>query len=164
MQPALQRVDGVALADRQHFHAPVLQVLRIAPQAQPLRLFTGAAPVAAEGKEFGFTEIDRDVPEGGFGFHNLNFVTPETENTTHYFWSNAYQVQGQTVSEEMTELSYRQIFTAFHQDWEVFNKQQENWDDKPTIDTIQDAGSIAARAMIDRKIAAEQGEMAVAAE
>ena len=129
-----------------------------------VRLFTGAAPGAAEGKEFGFTEIDRDVPEGGFGFHNLNFVTPETENTTHYFWSNAYQVQGQPVSEEMTELSYRQIFTAFHQDWEVFNKQQENWDDKPTIDTVQDAGSIAARAMIDRKIAEEQGQMAVAAE
>ena len=104
------------------------------------------------------------MPEGGFGFHNLNFVTPETENTTHYFWSNAYQVQGQPVNEEMTELSYKQIFTAFHQDWEVFNKQQENWDEKPTIDTVQDAGSIAARAMIDRKIAEEQGEMAIAAE
>ena len=64
----------------------------------------------------------------------------------------------------MTELSYKQIFTAFHQDWEVFNKQQENWDDRPTVDTIQDAGSIAARAIIDRKVADEQGQMAVAAE
>ena len=51
-----------------------------------VRLFTGAAPGAAEGQEFGFTDIARDVPEGGFGFHNLNFVTPETENTTNYFW------------------------------------------------------------------------------
>ena len=61
-------------------------------------------------------------------------------------------------------MSYKQIFTAIHQDWEVFNKQQENWDDRPTIDTIQDAGSIAARAMIDRKIAEEKGELSVAAE
>ena len=128
-----------------------------------VRLFTGAAPGAAEGREFGFTDIERDVPEGGFGFHNLNFVTPETATTTHYFWSNAYNVPGKAVTPEMTELQYQQIFTAFHQDWEVFNKQQENWDERPTVDTIQDAGSIAARAMIDRKVAAEPG-LAIAAE
>lgn len=128
-----------------------------------VRLFTGAAPGAAEGREFGFTDIERDVPEGGFGFHNLNFVTPETAATTHYFWSNAYNIPGKAVTPEMTELQYQQIFTAFHQDWEVFNKQQENWDERPTVDTIQDAGSIAARAMIDRKVAAEPG-LAIAAE
>ncbi len=128
-----------------------------------VRLFTGAAPGAAEGREFGFTDIERDVPEGGFGFHNLNFVTPETATTTHYFWSNAYNIPGKAVTPEMTELQYQQIFTAFHQDWEVFNKQQENWDERPTVDTIQDAGSIAARAMIDRKVAAEPG-LAIAAE
>ena len=128
-----------------------------------VRLFTGAAPGAAEGQEFGFTDIERDVPEGGFGFHNLNFVTPETATTTHYFWSNAYNIPGKAVTPEMTELQYQQIFTAFHQDWEVFNKQQENWDERPTVDTIQDAGSIAARAMIDRKVAAEPG-LAIAAE
>ncbi len=129
-----------------------------------VRLFTGAAPDAAEGQEFGFTEIDRDVPKSGFGFHNLNFVTPETATTTHYFWSNAYQIDGKPITPEMTELQYKQIFTAFHQDWEVFNKQQENWDDRPTIDTIQDAGSIAARAMIDREVAAERETLAIAAE
>ena len=128
-----------------------------------VRLFTGAAPGAAEGREFGFTDIERDVPEGGFGFHNLNFVTPETATTTHYFWSNAYNIPGKAVTPEMTELQYQQIFTAFHQDWEVFNKQQENWDERPTVDTIQDAGSIAARTMIDRKVAAEPG-LAIAAE
>ena len=130
-----------------------------------VRLFTGAAPGAAEGKDFGFTQIDRDVPKGGFGFHNLNFVTPETETTTHYFWSNAYQIDGKPITEEMTELQYKQIFQAFHQDWEVFNMQQKNWDDRPVIDTIQDAGSIAARAMIDRDVAADAGHgAAVAAE
>ena len=129
-----------------------------------VRLFTGAAPGAAEGQDFGFTELERDVPDGGFGFHNLNFVTPETETSTHYFWSNAYQVAGQPIREEITELSYRQIHQAFHQDWDVFNIQQANWDDRPVIDTNQDAGSIAARALIDRRIAGEQGAQAAAAE
>ena len=131
-----------------------------------VRLFTGAAPGAAEGQEFGFTDLERDTPANGFGFKNLNFVTPETETSTHYFWSNAYQVVGKPVDPELTELSFQQIFQAFHQDWEVFDLQQENQDERPVIDTNQDAGSLAARAMIDRDIAAEQTELgqAVAAE
>ena len=108
----------------------------------------------------------REPPENGFGFKNLNFVTPETENSTHYFWSNAYKVPGKAPDPEITELSFQQIFKAFHQDWEVFDLQQENWDDRPVIDTNQDAGSVAARAMMDRDIAAEQADPghAVAAE
>jgi vanillate O-demethylase monooxygenase subunit len=131
-----------------------------------VRLFTGAAPGAAGGKKFGWTDLERDVPKGGFGFHNLNFVTPETATTCHYFWSNAYQVQGKPINPEMTELSFKQIFAAFHQDWELFNMQQKNWDDRPVIDTNQDAGPIAARVLIDRKIAEERSAMgrAMAAE
>ena len=59
---------------------------------------------------------------------------------------------------------YRQIVTAFHQDWEVFEMQQANWDDRPTIDTIQDAGSIAARQIITRIAAEQRGAAALAAE
>ena len=131
-----------------------------------VRLFTGAAPGAAEGREFGHTELERDVPGDGFGFHNLNFVTPETETSTHYFWSNAYQVPGKPIEPDFVEMQYKQIWQAFHQDWEVFDLQEENWDDRPTIETNQDAGGIAARAMIDRKIAAEHAEAgaAIAAE
>ena len=92
-----------------------------------------------------------------FGFHNLNFVTPETETSTHYFWSNSYQVPGKPIEPDFVEMQYKQIWQAFHQDWEVFDLQEENWDDRPTIETNQDAGGIAARAMIDRKIAAETG-------
>jgi len=75
-------------------------------------------------------------------------------------------VVGKPVDPEMTELSFQQIFQAFHQDWEVFDLQEKNWDDRPTIDTNQDAGAIAARAMMDRDIAAEQADLghAVAAE
>ena len=68
-----------------------------------------------------------DVPSDGFAFHNLNFVTPETESSTHYFWSNAYQVPGKPIEPDFVEMQYKQIWQAFHQDWEVFDLQQENW-------------------------------------
>ena len=119
-----------------------------------VRLSAGGAPNAAGGKEFGFTSYDEPTPEGGFGQRNLNAITPETETTCHYFWSHAHDAK--PITDQTTLALFGQILTAFHQDWEVFELQQENWDDRPVIDTIQDAGAIAARQIIDR-IAAEQG-------
>jgi vanillate O-demethylase monooxygenase subunit len=127
-----------------------------------VRLLTGAAPGAAEGKEFGFIDLDHPTPKGGFALRNLNAITPETETTTHYFWSQAHDLK--PITPEKTDMIYRQIVTAFHQDWEVFELQQSNWDDRPVIDTIQDAGAIAARQIIDRLAAEERGVRAMAAE
>ncbi len=125
-----------------------------------VRLFTGAAPGAAEGEEFGFTDLERDTPAGGFAFHNLNWITPETETTSHYFWSNACDVQ--PITPELTDAHYNQILKAFRQDWEVFEMQQENWDDDPVIDINVDAGPLAARQMVDRLLADETGRAAAA--
>jgi vanillate O-demethylase monooxygenase subunit len=127
-----------------------------------VRLLTGAAPGAAEGKEFGFIDLFHPIPAGGFGLRNLNAITPETETTTHYFWSQAHDLK--PITPEKTDMIYRQIVTAFHQDWEVFEAQQANWDDRPTVDTIQDAGAIAARQIIDRIAAEQGGARAMAAE
>lgn len=141
------------------------QIIQFRPPGS-VRLFTGAAPGAAEGKDFGHTDLERDPPANGFGFKNLNFVTPESAASTHYFWSNAYQVPGQAITAERTEMQFRQLVTAFTQDWEVFDLQQANWDDRPVIDTRQDAGPIAARRLIDRMIGEERAAVgeAVAAE
>jgi phenylpropionate dioxygenase-like ring-hydroxylating dioxygenase large terminal subunit len=127
-----------------------------------VRLSVGGAPGAAEGKEFGFIDLDRPTPAGGFGQRNLNALTPETETTTHYFWSHATDTK--PITPERTDAVFRQIVTAFHQDWEVFERQQANWDDRPTIDTVQDAGSIAARQIIAAISAEQCGARAVAAE
>ncbi len=124
-----------------------------------VRLFTGAAPDAAKGKDFGFTELETETPEGGFGLRNLNAITPETENSCHYFWSQSHDVQ--PITDELNDRIFNQILTAFRQDWEVFELQQDNWDGDRTIDTIQDAGAIAARQLIDR-LAAEEAETAAA--
>jgi len=127
-----------------------------------VRLFTGAAPGAAEGKEFGWHDLDHDTPKGGIGLRNLNAITPETETTCHYFWSQAQDVQPQ--SGEFTHALYDQILTAFHQDWEVFELQQGNWDDRPVIDINADAGPISARRLMDRRLAEEGQATAAAAE
>lgn len=127
-----------------------------------VRLFTGASPDGAQGKEFGFTDIETPTPEGGLGLRNLNAITPETETTCHYFWNQCQDARPDDA--KFTEMVFQQIYTAFHQDWEVFEIQQANWDDRPVIDTIQDAGAIAARQIIDRLLAAQSGATAVAAE
>jgi vanillate O-demethylase monooxygenase subunit len=126
-----------------------------------VRLFTGAAPGAAQGKEFGWRELDHETPEGGIGLRNLNAVTPETETTCHYFWSQCQDVQPR--SAEFTDALYGATHTAFHQDWEVFELQQANWDYEPVVDINVDAGPIAARQLIDCMIAEENQATATAA-
>ena len=125
-----------------------------------VRLLVGAAPGAAGGADFGFSSIDHPEPENGFAFRNLNFITPETETSCHYFWSNACNLK--PITEARTELHFRQVMKAFQQDWEVLELQQANWDDRPVVDTNADAGPIAARALIDAFIAAEAAEEAAA--
>ena len=128
-----------------------------------VRLFTGAAPGASGGSDFGFTELESPTPPGGFAFRNLNFVTPETATTAHYFWSNAYSAR--TISAENTERQFHQIFKAFLQDWDILELQEENWDNRPAIATNSDVALIAAR-QINERIVAEEARAAssVAAE
>ena len=126
-----------------------------------VRLLVGAAPGAAQGEDFGFTDLEHPVPADGFGFHNLNFITPETETTCHYFWSNAYNLKPFT--DERTELQFQQVVEAFRQDWEVLEMQQRNWDDRPIVNTNVDAGWIAARRMIDDLLADEAREVKASA-
>ncbi len=118
-----------------------------------VRLLVGAAPGAAGGRTFGFAELDHPVPANGFAFRNLNFITPETEASCHYFWSNACNLA--PITEERTNMQFEQILRAFRQDWEVLEMQQRNRDRRPTVDTRVDAGRIAARRVIDGLIAAE---------
>ncbi|MGE3933336.1 MAG: Rieske 2Fe-2S domain-containing protein [Rhodospirillaceae bacterium] len=132
-----------------------------------VRLFTGAAPNAAGGKDFGFIDLDTPTPPGGIGLRNLNAITPETETTTHYFWGQAQDIQPK--SAEFTHMVFNEIHKAFIQDWEVFELQQRTIDrdpDSPTIDINADAGPLACRQMLERLVAEENqaSRAAVAAE
>jgi len=147
--PAYQKVGGWGPDDK----VDRWQIIEFRPPGF-VRLFTGAGFDAAEGKDFGFRELEHPTPKGGVGMRNLNAITPETETTTHYFWSQAQDIQPE--SAEFTDMFYNQIRTAFQQDWEVFEMQQANWDDRPVWSTQSDLGPIAARKLIDRVLARQR--------
>lgn len=106
----------------------------------------------------------RPGDDGSLTFHSMimNCMTPATENTSHYFWGSAreYDID----NDEMTQFVYDHTLHAFLEDKDMIEGQQRIVDfdhDAATVDILGDAGSIQARAVIERMIAAEQGAAAI---
>jgi phenylpropionate dioxygenase-like ring-hydroxylating dioxygenase large terminal subunit len=113
-----------------------------------VRIFTGAKDVGT-----GAPQGDRD---GGFGFRGLNAMTPETEGTTHYFWSAAhnFRLNEQAVTEEI----YRNIATTFNEDKEIIESQYRSLVREPNrsfVDIGFDIGPVQARRIWDAMSKAE---------
>ena len=92
----------------------------------------------------------------GIEMRNLNAITPETDKTTHYFWAQAHNFK--TDKPWMTELLFRNVHTAFMEDLDIIQAQQENIDsrpDAPRVDMNHDGGGIAARRMLEELIAGQ---------
>ncbi len=108
------------------------------------------------------------APEGdrsqGFSMRNLNAITPETETTTHYFWAQAHDFR---IDEPwVTDLLYENVHTAFLEDLEIIQLQQDNIStapDRARVDINHDGGGIQARRIIESRIAAERGAAPLAA-
>ena len=115
-----------------------------------LRIHTGGCDVntgAYEGRrEHGFSMM---------GFHG---ITPETERTTHYFWSMATNaLEGDT-----PDVVFEQTARTFKEDQEVLEQQQtriETAPDRPTIDIASDVGGRQARQLITRLMRAERDSL-----
>jgi len=123
-----------------------------------VRLWTGAAPHEMNARE---KIAAHGAPEGGklegIGMFNLNLITPETERSTHYFWAQGQDMRPNDAA--MTELIFKQIDTAFSQDWEVFELQQLRMNENPgfqRVDVNGDAGGIQAINILRRAIEAEK--------
>jgi phenylpropionate dioxygenase-like ring-hydroxylating dioxygenase large terminal subunit len=113
--------------------------------------FTGAVDV-------GRGAYDRGVRDGGFGLRMFYGITPETEDTTWFFWSTA---NGHRQNEpEATEQLFRSIEAAFKEDEVVLEAQHamlRRLPDRPLINTSSDVARMHARLALERKIAAERG-------
>ncbi|MDF0546644.1 aromatic ring-hydroxylating dioxygenase subunit alpha [Sphingobium sp. H39-3-25] len=125
---------------------------------------------------YGFTTPGRPREEG-WGTYNPNIITPETDNTTHYFWGSARDFD--LDDEEITQKFEVGAAYAFeHEDRPIIEAQQkilqgrELMDLKPVL-LQNDQGSGRARRIITRKIKEERAaaeaihdlaEQAVAAE
>jgi len=106
--------------------------------------WTGAVAVGTGG-------LDPAKREGGFSLRLFHGVTPETENTTHYFWSAA---NGYRQNEpEATQQLYREIAEAFSEDKAIVEAQQARVSevgDKGFIDIRSDVARVTMRRALDR--------------
>ncbi len=95
----------------------------------------------------------------GIELKALSAPTPETENTTHYFFAfpRAFAL-GDDAMDRVFEVD---MVDVFREDVAILEAQQRmmEWKpDAPQIDINVDAAPIAARRMLDEMIAAERGE------
>ena len=86
----------------------------------------------------------------------LNTITPETDKTCHYFWAFArnYCLSEQRLTHELRE----GVSSIFREDELILEAQQQAVDDRPGhrfYNLNIDAGSMWARKLIDKMIAAE---------
>lgn len=106
-----------------------------------VRIYTGAV---ASGT--GAREGNRS---GGVRFYGFNMQTPETEKSTHYFWSGARPTEaGEPVSRQFLLDS---LAITFAEDKEVIEAQQVSMDrrpDAPLVMIASDAGMSRARRMV----------------
>ena len=88
---------------------------------------------------------------------NLNAITPETENTTHYFWAQAHDFR---IDEPwISQLLFDNVHAAFREDLDIIKAQHDNIrtkPDAPRIDINRDGGGLQARRIIERLITEEQ--------
>jgi len=98
--------------------------------------------------------------EHGVTVHNTHAITPETETTTHHFWSSARDFA--LDDEAMTE-RLRVIRKVFLEDVAMVEAQQRciaAFPNAATIDVNADAPTIQARNLVDRLIEQERSEVA----
>jgi vanillate O-demethylase monooxygenase subunit len=106
-----------------------------------LRIWTGAVDTN--------TEPLSDPERGGFHMRGLHGVTPETENTTHYFWTMSTNRRPDGGS-NMTQV-FDQTALTFDEDKVIIEAQHRNlqrFGTNPQIDIHVDAGANRARRII----------------
>ncbi|MFP6849660.1 MAG: aromatic ring-hydroxylating dioxygenase subunit alpha [Pseudomonas sp.] len=108
-----------------------------------LRIWTGAVDVNTEAVE--------DPERGGFHMRGFHGVTPETETTSHYFWTMATNPirDPQTTLEKVIE----QTVLTFDEDKVVIEAQYQNmcrFGGRPMVDIHVDVGANRARKIIEQ--------------
>lgn len=96
--------------------------------------------------------------KGALMFHSCQALTPETEKSTHYFFSHAnnFALDDATV----TEASYQSVAAAFDEDLRMIQAQARVIDSDPDREMVSIAADLALvqyRRMVQAALAAEQG-------
>lgn len=98
-----------------------------------------------------------DVAMNDFlGARIFNGITPETEHTTHYFWSAAHNFK--VDMPQVTEAFFQEVLATFLEDKTVMEAQYRVMRKMPqhrTIDIKSDAGGLQARRVLAARAQAE---------
>lgn len=98
--------------------------------------------------------------------HTFIALTPEDENTSHYFWSTAHN-DFATEHADVTKQLTRQVAGAFEEDRAIIEAQQRSIDRSPGAPMIAiaaDATLMRVRRMLDGMLAAERAQATAVAE
>jgi phenylpropionate dioxygenase-like ring-hydroxylating dioxygenase large terminal subunit len=117
--------------------------------------------IDAGGFPAGTTDMDQAL-----NWMVLNAITPETESTTHYFWSLSRRFSLE--DEELSTLLHDQIVATFEEDRDILETQQHLLETEEPGRTWMsancDAGNVAARQIVEKMLKVENGKLGVAAE
>jgi vanillate O-demethylase monooxygenase subunit len=86
----------------------------------------------------------------------VDFITPETDSTIHYFWGMVRQFKPEDTA--LTAQIRDGQGKIFSEDLEMLERQQRNLDENPErkLKVLSiDAGGVMSRRVIDRLLAAE---------
>jgi vanillate O-demethylase monooxygenase subunit len=98
---------------------------------------------------------------GAKEYRNCQFMTPETERTTHFFWSylNNFEGDDSTISLSLLE----SLIEGFMEDKEIIERQQKTLDEDPSFQMLAilaDAPLVHFPRVLGRLIEAERNERA----
>ena len=112
-----------------------------------------------------FAPVGQDVQSGNLSgvreYRNCQFMTPETESTTHFFWSylNNFEEQDSTISRSLLA----SLIEGFMEDKAIIERQQQTLEEDPgfqMLAILADAPLAHFRRILGKLIDAEQAEAA----
>jgi vanillate O-demethylase monooxygenase subunit len=98
-----------------------------------------------------------EIVEGTREFRNCQFMTPETERTTHFFWNYLNDFEGADYTISMSLLD--SLVEGFMEDKEIIEEQQKMLDADPSFKLVAVASDVALshfRYIMDKMIRDEQ--------
>jgi phenylpropionate dioxygenase-like ring-hydroxylating dioxygenase large terminal subunit len=103
---------------------------------------------------------DGEGKEGTREFRNCQFMTPETERTTHFFWNYLNDFEGADYTISMSLLD--SLIEGFMEDKEIIEEQQKMLDADPSFKLVAVASDVALshfRYVMDKLIREEQAAL-----
>lgn len=127
-------------------HVDRWQIIHYEPPGY-IRLDVGACPAGSGAPQGHFAN--------GIRMRNMNVLTPESETSTHYFWGQAHDFD--VTNTALTDTIFEQVKTAFLEDVEVFEAQQQRIVLDPArgfVNFSGDVGGVAALRLLDQRLQA----------